>query len=83
MGLGLDLNALKQKILPILEANRKASEPPVAAAQVREKTAAELEAQKAAELAAAKQAELAELTMQQEIAERIREFNRRAGNDRD
>jgi ATP-dependent helicase HrpA len=83
MGLGLDLNALKQKILPILEANRKASEPPVAAAQVREKTAAELEAQKAAELAAAKQAELDELTMQQEIAERIREFNRRAGNDRD
>jgi ATP-dependent helicase HrpA len=83
LGMGIDLPALKQKLIPAYEASLKASTDPVVVAAVREKTQAEIEAQKAAEEAAIKQAKLDELTMQQEIIERIREFNRLAGNERD
>jgi arginase family enzyme len=83
LGMGIDLPSLKQKLIPAYEASLKASTDPVVVAAVREKTQAEIEAQKAAEAAAIKQAQLDELTMQQEIIERIREFNRLAGNERD
>jgi ATP-dependent helicase HrpA len=83
LGMGIDLPALKQKLIPPYEASLKASTDPVVVAAVREKTQAEIEAQKAAEEAAIKQAKLDELTIQQEIIERIREFNRLAGNERD